>query len=253
MPRSCVTTEPQLPLWEEGTAAAWPPAKGWRVRVSGRARRLSVNVFAHGGVEIVVPPRTSARSVADFVRNERTWIDNTCQSIALLSSDTGPLLPTRIELPAIHKSIEVIYRQSNRTHYRNQGARLLVFSVDPVPHYCWPVLRRWLKDMGRKTLRPWVQQLAEVIQVKPRQVQTRLQQTCWGSCSGEGTISLNASILLLPPEQAEYLLVHELCHLRHLNHCERFWRAVGEFSPRYRELDAAVNRVWASMPAWVSH
>jgi len=251
--KSGAITKSQLSLWEEGTATAGPPPKGWRVRVSKRARRLSINVFAHGGVEIVVPPRTSARSVADFVRSERTWIDNTCRSIALLPSDPGPSLPTRIELPAIHESIEVIYRQSNRTHYRNQGTRLLVFSVDPVPHCCWPILRRWLKGIGRKTLRPWVGRLAKAIQVKPRQVQIRLQQTCWGSCSVEGTISLNASALLLPPEQAEYLLVHELCHLRHLNHCHRFWRLVSEFSPRYRELDAAVNRAWTSMPAWVSY
>ena len=243
----------QLSLWDEGSVNAGPSAKGWRVRVSRRARRLSINVFAHGGVEIVVPQRTSVRSVADFVRSESTWIENTCRSVALLSSDTGPALPTRIELPAINKSIEGCYRQSNRAHYRNQGARLLVFSVDASPNYCWPILRRWLKDIGRKTLRPWVQRLAKAIKVKPRQVQIRLQQTCWGSCSVAGTVSLNASVLLLHPEQAEYLLVHELCHLHYLNHGERFWQAVGEFSPRYRELDAAVNQVWASMPAWVSH
>ena len=253
MSRSRVIAESQLSLWEEGTAIAGPPPHGWRVRISKRARRLSINVFAHGGVEIVVPPRTSARTVADFVRSERSWIDNTRRSIALLPSDPGPALPTRIELRAIHESIEVIYRQSNRTHYRNQGARLLVFSVDAAPHYCWPILRRWLTGIGRKTLRPWLLQLAKAIQVEPRRVQIRLQQTRWGSCSGEGTISLNASALLLPTEQAEYLLVHELCHLRHLNHSRRFWQLLSEFSPRYRELDAAVNRAWTSMPAWVSY
>ncbi len=253
MSKSRIVAESQLSLWAEGTATAGPPPQGWRVRVSKRARRLSINVFAHGGVEIVVPPRTSARTVADFARSEASWIDKARRSIAMLPSDPGPALPTRIELPAIDESIEVIYRRSRRTHYRDQGSRLLVFSVDAAPNYCWPILRRWLTGMGRKTLRPWLLRLAKTIRVQPRRVQIRLQQTRWGSCSGEGTISLNASALLLPSQQAEYLLVHELCHLRHLNHSRRFWQLVGEFSPHYRELDAAVNRAWTSMPAWVSH
>ena len=253
MAKSRIVSESQLSLWEEGTATAGPPPQGWRVRVSKRARRLSINVFAHGGVEIVVPPRTSACTVADFVRSESSWIDKTRRGIAMLPSDSGPALPTRIELPAIDECIEVIYRRSKRTHYRNQGSRLLVFSMDEAPNCCWPILRRWLTGMGRKTLRPWLLQLAKAIKVKPNRVQIRLQQTRWGSCSGDGTISLNASALLLPTEQAEYLLVHELCHLRHLNHSRRFWQLVGKYSPQYREHDAAVNRAWASMPAWVSH
>ena len=181
---------------------------------------------------------------------ETDWVSDTCAKPVFLCLCS---LPNRIELPAINQSIEVIYRQSTRTHYRDQGSRLLVFSADAAPDHCWPILRRWLTGVGRKQLRPWLLRLAEAIQVQPRRIQIRLQQTRWGSCSGEGTISLNASALLLPAEQAEYLLVHELCHLRHLDHSRRFWQLVGKFSPRYRDLDAAVNRAWASMPAWVSY
>jgi hypothetical protein len=66
-----------------------------------------------------------------------------------------------------------------------------------------------------------------------------------------GVISLNARLLLLPPHLVDYVLVHELCHTRHLNHSSAFWRLVARHCPTYpahrRELCAAGRQ----LPAWV--
>ena len=87
--------------------------------------------------------------------------------------------------------------------------------------------------------------------VTPGRLQVRLQRTRWGSCSSRGTISINAAGLLLAPHQFDYLLAHELCHLRHMNHSRAFWRMLEHFEPDSRVLDATLNTAWRDLPDWV--
>lgn len=67
----------------------------------------------------------------------------------------------------------------------------------------------------------------------------RDQKTRWGSCSGRGTLSFNWRLILAPPEILDYVVVHELCHLTHMNHSKEFWGLVSKVLPDYK-----VRRKW---------
>lgn len=79
---------------------------------------------------------------------------------------------------------------------------------------------------------------APCVGAAPVRLTIRTQRTRWGSCSAKGAISLNALLMLAPETVRDYVVVHELCHLKEMNHSSRFWAEVARVLPTYaRERD----------------
>jgi metallopeptidase YgjP-like protein len=96
---------------------------------------------------------------------------------------------------------------------------------------CQTALKGWLTHKAEDHLIPWLKRVSDETGLSYSGVSIRQQQTRWGSCSSRRLISLNARLLFLPPDLVTYVLVHELCHTKHLNHSLRFWRLVESYLP----------------------
>ena len=92
-----------------------------------------------------------------------------------------------------------------------------------------------LREKARALVTDRVQYYAPLIGVTYNQIAIRAQHTRWGSCSSKGNLNFNCLLALVPPEVLDYVVVHELCHRKELNHSERFWIEVAKILPDYRQ------------------
>lgn len=238
----------QLSLWSSDTSG-----QHWRVRVSDRARRMSIHVLAGGCVEIVTPPWMRQSAIEQFVHRHRAWVERKVSECRFRLPGTPQTVPDRIELEACGEVWHLQRNGSGRAPVLENGGDGLITvtgdlrAVDEVRRH----LQDWLIERARAVLVPWLGQLADETGLSIRRVQIRRQRTRWGSCSRAGTISLNCCLLFQSPAVVRYLLLHELCHTRHMNHSQRFWCLVACHEPDCRQLDRALTRGWQSVPGWV--
>jgi len=235
----------QLQLWDADGIE-----QNWSVRQSARARRLSVRVFRNGGVEIVVPPRTSPHRVSAFVSEHREWINRQRQRAAPPAD--WPFPPSVLSLSAIGEQWRCrALPGPQRLRLREElGYELQICGRLQEREPLRRALTAWLVQRTQQRVEAPMRMLALQMGVEPGRLQVRCQRTRWGSCSRTGTISLNACLLFQRPEVLRYLLIHELSHLRHMNHSARFWAEVARHEPEWKLLDRELLQGWRRVPSW---
>ena len=227
---------------------------GFSVRESGRAKRLSIKVYPRGRVEVVVPKRTRARDVQSFVDEHRDWIEQTRASFATKHPPEPFSLPDRISLAAIGRHYRVAYRSrrgADTVRFRRHGDLVVLTGGTTDDAQCIAALKRWLAITAKEEFEPWLRTLSARTGDPFKRMQVRGQKTCWGSHSSTGTISINYCLLFLEPALVRYLMIHELCHARHMNHSRRFWRAVAQHEPDHKRLDRELGESWSKIPGWL--
>ena len=99
--------------------------------------------------------------------------------------------------------------------------------------------RNELRERARPVFEARVDRFAPLLGVSRGKITVRTQRSRWGSCSAQGNLSFNALLLLTPPEVLDYVVVHELCHRKEMNHSSRFWAEVERLVPDWRK-----HRLW---------
>lgn len=222
------------------------------VRESARARRMFLHVRLPHGVELVVPRGTRPRIIQSFVAEHRDWINKAWAEISSEYVGDRSTRPDSVKLEATGQEYAVQYRfePNTRQRWRSAADRLELHCESSDFSDAPAILRRWLLSEARRHLPDWVMRESQRVGDTPKRVQVRLQRTRWGSCSATGTISVNAALLFLEAELARYLVIHELCHMRHMNHSRAYWRHVAQFEPEYRSLDKRLSCSWQRIPWW---
>jgi predicted metal-dependent hydrolase len=226
---------------------------GWDVRISRRARRLSMRVFPGGRIEVVVPPGVGIPAIERFAARHRDWAERRSREFALAAPSDAETRPEQVTLPACGQAWSIGYEigRPRRVSEPAPGELRVRLADRDNPLLVSATLLDWLAQRANDHLGALLAGVSGEIGIEYHRLQLRRQRTRWGSCSASGGISLNVCLMFQRPEVVRYLLIHELCHRRHMNHSARFWRLVERFEPRWQPLDAELLAGWRRVPAWV--
>jgi len=96
-------------------------------------------------------------------------------------------------------------------------------------------VKEWYCRMAARHIGARVEHYAAIMGVKPARVRVKNQKCRWGSCSSSGNLNFNWKLVMALPEVIDYVVVHELCHIKKMDHSKEFWRLVSEVLPEYRQ------------------
>ncbi|NJE02320.1 M48 family metallopeptidase [Thermococcus sp. JdF3] len=207
-----------------------------RLRVRRRPVKYARLEVRPDGTVLVTAP--DGFDVDTLIEKHRGWLEGKLAEIGELREIAESGFPINGEF------YQVIHGRKPKVHERFKTVVL-----SPSREEVLSCLKKFL----RKELLPLVQRYALEMEVNPGRVYIRHQKSRWGSCSPRGNLNFNVRLIALPPELREYVVVHELAHLRYMNHSKAFWELVGEFYPDYQAARKELKKWWTIVelnPHW---
>lgn len=219
-------------------------------RRSPRARRMKIALCPWRGIELVLPRGASEAQGKAFLDSRRDWMEKAWRRIRQRVPEAfDTTAPNHLDLAAIPRRHELRY-EPEASRLTRRGDTLVVPGA-ATPANARLRLKPWLMDEARRILPGRVEHLSQETGLKHQRVHVRDQRTRWGSCSSRGTISLNFRILFHAPRVVDYLILHELCHTRHMNHGADFKALLERFEPEWSRLDRELSRPDGGVPGWL--
>jgi predicted metal-dependent hydrolase len=169
---------------------------------NARAKRVRITVRRNGTVLVTAPKRVPLSLVRNFFREKSAWVED---RLAYFRAQAG-------------SSIAIPGKSNSRKEY-------LVY-----------------KEAARRLVHHRLAHFGALYGFSYGNVAVRNQKTRWGSCSKNRNLNFNYKIVHLQPEQQDYIIVHELCHLAEFNHSRAFWNLVSKQVPEYKNIRKSIRK-----------
>ncbi|MCP4924109.1 MAG: M48 family metallopeptidase [bacterium] len=178
--------------------------------------------------KLTIPPRASQKKIKEFLRECDSWI------LKQFSTSMDPVIfKNGLILPVLGKDYKIVHQlfYSRRRVFIEKNSIIVQGIESRVNDLVVTFLKQFAKDEFTHICEKYASQIGKEV----RKISIRDTKTRWGSCSKIGNISLCWRLLLTPRAVAEYVCIHEVAHLKEMNHSADFWGIVGGLHPQYNQ------------------
>lgn len=207
----------------------------YRLRRSSARRTLALRVAESGAVVVNAPMRLAVGEIEAFLRRHADWVR---QRLATLPA--APVWRDGLVLPYLGGDLDLNWREEAATMpCRQDGAQLLVVaSATQLPAR----VEAWYREAARREFLDRLPAYSARLGVAPPPFRLSDARTRWGSLSPRGAMSLNWRLVKAPASVIDYVICHELVHLRHYDHSPAFWREVARLFPDFEAARAHLRQ-----------
>lgn len=229
-----------------------------RTKHSDKARYIRLQINDKAEVAVTIPRGVTQQDVMDFLIQQRPWIRRTLSTIrnrARGKMTSVPFLTTTLHLGFFATDLAIRYEWQDVcwcAAKMDLTERTLTFTGNVLDvQQIHETTGRFLLKTAEQHFAAMLDELSVKTGIPYTKCSFRLQHGRWGSCTSRGHISLNAQLVLFPPDLVEYVMVHELCHLRHMNHSPSFWAEVAKYIPDWEARRHTLQEQSRKLPEYL--
>lgn len=196
-------------------------------------KNISVKINGNKEICVYAPIGISYDYIEELLKSKENWIIKNIKKVDTnnLNDGTYIIYRGRNFLKIVEESIiEEIVKKDDLIIIRSRSTDIL---------YVNDLISRWYLENANNVILNRVNTLSSKYNLLPSKVLIRNQKSRWGSCNSRREIRLNWRLVLMPDDVMDYIIIHELCHLKHLNHSNSFWSLVHKLDP-----DFQVSKEW---------
>lgn len=230
------------------TEIDWPPA--YIIKKHKRARYVKLRTIKSHGLQITIPYRFNLKNIPSILEENKPWI---IKQLLLLQEQATVGMPDGIVIPVTNQTwlIEYIPSDTRLQLIERPHGELVITGPIHDESKCRLLLIKWLKLKAKSILLTQLQAVSQQAKLPFEALTIRDQKTLWGSCTSKRTISLNYKLILLPPALMIHIMIHELCHTKHMNHSTKFWQLVATHDSAWRENKRLMRKADQYLPKWL--
>lgn len=214
-----------------------------------KRKTLGIYIDIYGNVELRVPIHTTHQRILQLIEDKWLWIIKKVKESKERTSGYKEKVYTHGEAflylgqsYPIHIHCEV---QIAKEYVDFKNGILHVYVNDNQDSYIKQALKRFYYQQCKAIVERQIRHYQQHFKIKPRQIKISDNKSQWGSCNSNRQLTFNWKLAMAPLEVMDYVVVHEMCHLIHLNHDRSFWRLVGRILPDYEE-----RQNWLKQSSW---
>ena len=202
-----------------------------------RSARKTVAIYIrHHAVEVRAPHHVSRREIDSWVSEKHSWIEKQLKQ-QLQKSHERPQVAHGEKLLFFGKHRDIIIK-TGKNRVEDEADSIVIYAKHPDNiEKNQQLLEKWLKNEACHYVSERCMELAQTMDIVDHisRIQFRKTKSKWGHCSSAGVLQFNWLIIMAPVEVIDYLIIHELSHLSHMNHSKAFWARVSDFCPLYKQ------------------
>lgn len=210
-----------------------------RIVENDRAKRLTLRIDAGGkGLRVTVPPGLRQSEVDRFLDRHRGWLET-----RLAKLPDRPQVRPGVKVPlrgVAHLIVHEPGRRGTAAVGESDGMPALIVSGDRV--HLPRRVADFLKREAKRDIEPLVAKHTAAVGRSAKSIRFKDTSSRWGSCTADGGLSFSWRIMMAPPTVIDYLVAHEVAHLREMNHGPKFWALCRELCPRTEDARAWLKR-----------
>lgn len=207
--------------------------------VKKKRKTISIKITENGGVAVSAPLNLSNARIEELLRNKTNWIISKIDTVKasakirhnILEADNLKLLGEDFKLNIYDTEERVVRVLFKDKQFYVYSPKNMYSDCDM---YIKEAITNWYKKQASLIYTQRAEYYSKLLNVHYNKISIKEQKTRWGSCSSKGNLNFNWRVIMAPIEIVDYLVVHELCHLVHMNHSKDFWALVGGILPNYQ-------------------